>query len=69
MLGLINDKWTELAGAGIFRPEVTLPLGIDVLVLAWGIGIGRLAMIKIGLEDIRQLHTDDLKLLAEKWGV
>ena len=29
-------KWIELFGMGIFRPEVTKPLGIDKPVLAWG---------------------------------
>ncbi|MCR5607198.1 MAG: phenylalanine--tRNA ligase subunit alpha, partial [Treponema sp.] len=31
--------WFELGGSGIFRPEVTKAMGIDVPVLAWGIGI------------------------------
>lgn len=52
--------WVEFGGAGIFRPEVTLPLGIKVPVLAWGLGIGRLAMIKLSIKDIRMLYSDDL---------
>ncbi|MDC0451582.1 phenylalanine--tRNA ligase subunit alpha, partial [Nitrosopumilus sp.] len=32
-------KWIELFGMGIFRPEVTKPLGITKPVLAWGGGI------------------------------
>ena len=55
--------WVETGGAGIFRPEVTLPLGIDVPVLAWGIGIGRLAMSKLGVKDIRYLYSNDLEWL------
>ena len=39
-------KWIELFGMGIFRPEVTKPLGIDKPVLAWGGGIERIAMLK-----------------------
>ncbi|TFG82870.1 MAG: phenylalanine--tRNA ligase subunit alpha, partial [Spirochaetales bacterium] len=35
--------WFELGGAGIFRPEVTEPLGVTVPVAAWGIGIDRMA--------------------------
>ncbi|MEM4702083.1 MAG: phenylalanine--tRNA ligase subunit alpha, partial [Archaeoglobaceae archaeon] len=42
--------WVELGGAGIFRKEVTEPLGIKGKVLAWGLGIGRLAMLKMGLK-------------------
>lgn len=61
-----NLGWIEFCGAGIFRPEVTLPLGIEVPVLAWGIGVGRLAMVKLGIEDIRQLHSTDLDWLRKK---
>ena len=35
--------WFELGGAGIFRPEVTKSLGVDCPVLAWGLGIDRMA--------------------------
>ncbi|WP_202319936.1 phenylalanine--tRNA ligase subunit alpha [Archaeoglobus neptunius] len=52
--------WVELGGAGIFRKEVTEPLGIRGKVLAWGLGIGRLAMLKIGLKDLRRLYLPDL---------
>jgi len=58
--------WVEYGGAGIFRPEVTLPLGIDVPVLAWGLGFGRLAMIKLGINDIRYLYSYDLDWLRNK---
>jgi phenylalanyl-tRNA synthetase alpha chain len=57
--------WVELGGAGIFRPEVTNPLGIDVPVMAWGLGIDRLAMFKLGIKDIRYLFSQDLKWLRE----
>jgi phenylalanyl-tRNA synthetase alpha chain len=52
--------WLEFGGAGIFRPEVTLPLGIEVPVLAWGLGVDRLFMMKAGIDDIRYLFTQDL---------
>ncbi len=47
--------WVELGGAGLFRPEVRSPLGVDVPVIAWGMGIDRIAMFKLGKEDIREL--------------
>jgi phenylalanyl-tRNA synthetase alpha chain len=53
--------WMELGGSGIFRPEVTLPLGIDVPVLAWGLGIDRMAMMSLGINDIRDLFTSDIE--------
>lgn len=55
--------WIELAGAGIFRKELTKPLGVDVPVLAWGIGIDRIAMFKLKIKDIRQLFSHDLQFL------
>lgn len=58
-----RGKWMELGGAGIFRPEVTEPLGVEKPVLAWGLGLERLAMLRLGLEDIRQLYLTDLKWL------
>ncbi|HLC64930.1 MAG TPA: phenylalanine--tRNA ligase subunit alpha [Candidatus Nanoarchaeia archaeon] len=55
--------WIELGGSGIFRPEMLKPLGIDKPVIAWGIGIDRLAMFRLGLNDIRELFSHDLKFL------
>lgn len=57
------DEWIELLGAGMFRPELLEPLGIDHPVLAWGIGFSRLAMIRLGIEDMRDLHNNDLDWL------
>ena len=53
-------KWIELFGMGIFRPEVTKPLGITKPVLAWGGGIERIAMLKYGLTDVREFYNNDL---------
>jgi len=55
--------WMELGGAGIFRPEVTGPLGVNVPVIAWGLGVDRMAMLSLGINDIRQLFTHDLELV------
>ncbi len=57
--------WIELGGAGIFRPELTAPLGIKEPVLAWGLGIDRLLMAKMGIKDIRELFSQNLKYLRE----
>ena len=57
------NKWIEVAPAGIFRPELTEPLGIKVPVLAWGLGVDRLFMIKEGINDIRHLFSYDLDWL------
>jgi phenylalanyl-tRNA synthetase alpha chain len=52
--------WMELGGAGIFRPEVTWPQGVDVPVIAWGLGLDRMAMMALGIDDIRDLFSPDL---------
>ncbi len=57
--------WVEFGGAGIFREELTKPLGVGVPVIAWGIGIDRLAMFRLGITDIRHLFSDDLEWLRE----
>ena len=53
-------KWIELFGMGIFRPEVTKPLGITKPVLAWGGGIERIAMLKHDLDDVREFYNNNL---------
>lgn len=53
--------WFELGGSGIFRPEVTKAMGIDVPVLAWGIGIDRMALMALGLNDLRELFSNDIE--------
>ena len=61
--------WMELGGAGLFRPEVTLPLGVDVPVIAWGLGLDRMAMVALGIHDIRELFTDNLDLIRTTRGI
>ena len=56
-------KWIELFGMGIFRPEVTKPLGINKPVLAWGGGIERIAMLKYELDDVREFYNNNLSWL------
>lgn len=58
--------WIEFGGAGIFRPEITEPLGIKGKCLAWGLGIDRLAMFKLGIKDIRELFSQDLNWLRSQ---
>ena len=53
--------WFELGGAGIFRPEVSRTMGVEVPVLAWGIGIDRMALMALGLNDLRELFSSDIE--------
>lgn len=58
--------WMEFGGSGIFRPELTKPLGINCQVIAWGLGVDRLYMMKSNLDDIRGIFTRDLSWLRNK---
>ncbi len=61
--------WIEFAGAGMFRPEMLENLGIKGEAIAWGMGIDRLAMFKLGIKDIRHLFSEDLNYLRNASGV
>jgi phenylalanyl-tRNA synthetase alpha chain len=61
-------EWLEMGGSGIFRPEVTYPWGIKnpTRVLAWGLGLERLAMLKFERKDIRDLYINPIKWLRQE---
>ena len=61
-----KKQWLELGGAGIFRPEVTIPLGVKVPVIAWGLGLDRMAMVALDINDIRDLFSTDLDFIRTK---
>ena len=60
--------WMELGGTGLFRPEVTTPLGVSVPVIAWGLGLDRMAMVALGIHDIRDLFSADLEFIRTMRG-
>jgi phenylalanyl-tRNA synthetase alpha chain len=60
-----RQEWVEMGGSGLFRPEVTLPLGIRDRVLAWGLGLERLAMMIHGLKSIGELYFATMPWLRE----
>ena len=57
----------EVGNSGLFRDEVTEPLGVDCDVMAWGLSLERLLMLMYGFEDIRDVHGTlcDLALLRD----
>ena len=57
--------WIEVGGAGVFREELLRQFNIDYPVLAWGLGVDRLATIYLNINDIRELHTRNIKKLQE----
>jgi phenylalanyl-tRNA synthetase alpha chain len=44
---------------------VTAPFGIEHPVLAWGLGISRVAMLRLGLRDLRHLYRSDVEWIRE----
>lgn len=60
-----KNDWMEMGGAGIFREEVTRPLGCNVPVLAWGLGLERIAMFQYDIDFMKDLYISDLEWLKE----
>ncbi len=58
--------WAEVGGAGMFRPEMLHALGVEHPVLAWGLGIDRLAMLTLGITDIRELNSHKIDFLRSR---
>ncbi|MHA1267022.1 MAG: phenylalanine--tRNA ligase subunit alpha [Candidatus Helarchaeota archaeon] len=55
--------WIEALPGGIFRPELLYPYNYKKTVLAYGIGVTRLAMTALGIDDIRDVYSTDIELL------
>ncbi len=61
-----KKKWLELGGAGMFRPEVTIPIfGRHIPVLAWGPGIDRIIMDFFQIKDLREMYKNNLTKLRQ----
>ncbi|MGV8131155.1 MAG: phenylalanine--tRNA ligase subunit alpha [Candidatus Pacearchaeota archaeon] len=59
-----RKEWVEVLAAGIFRPEVTVPLlGTAMPVLAWGPGFDRLMTQAHKIKDLRELYKNDIDYL------
>lgn len=64
----LTGKWIEMMGAGMVHPQVLKDSGIDPEVysgFAFGMGIDRLAVMKYGIEDIRNLYNGDLRFVNQ----
>lgn len=61
-----GDKWLEIMGAGMVHPNVLRNCGInpdEYQGFAFGFGWERLAMLKYGLPDLRELYANDVRWL------
>lgn len=64
----LANKWIEVMGAGMVHPKVLLDSGVDpekFSGFAFGMGIDRLAVMKYGISDIRDLYTGDLRFVNQ----
>ena len=64
----LKDKWIEIMGAGMVHPKVLNAMGIDSSIysgFAFGGGIDRFAMLKFGIEDIRDFYKADLRFINQ----
>jgi phenylalanyl-tRNA synthetase alpha chain len=62
-----GEDWLEILGCGMVHPNVLRACGIDPEVyqgFAWGMGIDRIAMLKYGMHDLRQLFESDVRWLG-----
>ena len=62
-----GEDWLEILGCGMVHPNVLRACGIDPDVyqgFAWGMGIDRIAMLKYGMSDLRQLFDSDVRWLS-----
>lgn len=63
-----QSGWIEISGAGLVHPNVFKKVGYDpekYSGYAFGMGVERIAMIKYGINDIRDLYTNDLRFLEQ----
>ncbi|HVH09463.1 MAG TPA: phenylalanine--tRNA ligase subunit alpha [Gemmatimonadales bacterium] len=60
--------WMEILGSGMVHPAVLENTGVDAerfTGFAWGMGPGRIAMVRHGIADIRLLYESDVRFLAQ----
>ncbi len=63
-----DTGWLEILGSGMVHPQVFRNVGYDqeeITGFAFGMGVERIAMIKFGIDDIRQFYYNDIRFLAQ----
>ena len=64
----LRDKWIEIMGAGMVHPSVLKNAGVDpekYQGFAFGMGLDRLAMLRWGIDDVRLMHSADLRFINQ----
>ena len=63
-----DGRWLEMLGAGMVHPEIIEAAGFDpdrYTGFAFGMGIERFAMLRYGIQDIRDFYQNDLRFLEQ----
>lgn len=63
-----DSGWLEILGSGMVHPQVLRNVGYDpeeYTGFAFGMGVERIAMIKFGIDDIRQFYLNDIRFLSQ----
>ncbi|TSC62129.1 MAG: phenylalanyl-tRNA synthetase alpha chain [Parcubacteria group bacterium Athens0416_74] len=64
----LRDRWIEMMGAGMVHPNVLHNAGLDperYRGFAFGMGLDRLAMLRWGIDDVRHMHSADLRFIDQ----
>lgn len=64
----LRNRWIEMMGAGLVHPNVLKNCGIDPATYrgwAFGMGLDRLAMLRWGIDDVRHMHSADLRFINQ----
>jgi phenylalanyl-tRNA synthetase alpha chain len=64
----LRGTWIEMMGAGMVHPNVLKVCGLDPVKyrgFAFGMGLDRLAMLRWGIDDIRLMHSADLRFINQ----
>ena len=63
-----HSGWLEICGCGMVHPSVLRACGIDPEVysgFAFGFGVERVVMMRTGIDDIRLLYENDVRILEQ----
>jgi len=63
-----GERWLEVLGCGMVHPKVFEAVGLDperYTGFAFGMGVERFAMLRYGVDDLRQFFNNDLRFLQQ----
>jgi len=64
----LRGRWIEMMGAGMVHPNVLKNAGVDpekYRGFAFGMGLDRLALLRWSIDDVRHMHSADLRFVNQ----